>query len=121
MAVAISTLTENWDEALAAGVGIVLTDVVGDTVSGYISEFVPAKWLDPVTEMLIGVGILIFGEWFAPAAYKAYTRLASYGALGIGIADAIGIMLGFSSCGHSSSSEGSSGGQGSQQSQVKFL
>jgi len=97
MAAVMRALTENWDEMLAVGLGIVITDLVGDTVSGWVSQYVPAKWLDPVTEILIGIGILFVGEWIAPIGWKAYTRLASFGAIGIGIANAIGIAFGLKS------------------------
>lgn len=88
------TLTDSLDEMLAVGLGVVITDVFGDQVSAFIGQWVPAKWLDPVTEVLIGFGILILGEWFAPVAWRVYIRLASFGAVAAGIADAVSIALG---------------------------
>lgn len=98
MAAVVNALKEYWDEALAVGVGIVLTDVVGDTVKGWLEPlvggFIDPKWMDAITELVIGVAVLAVGELWVPMKYKAYTRLASFGALGIGVANIIGTAIG---------------------------
>ena len=91
-------LTEVWDEALAIGVGIIGVDLIGNLLRATVERFVPAAWVDPATEGIIGTLILVVGEYVAPAGFRVYTRLAGVAALGLAIADAIGILLGM---GHS--------------------
>lgn len=98
MAAIVKAFKEYWDEMLAVGLGIVVTDVVGDTVKGFlepiIGGFIEAKWMDAITELVIGFGLLAIGEMFVPIKWRAYTRLASFGALGIGIANVISTAIG---------------------------
>lgn len=90
-------LLEIWDEAIAIGLGVVMVDVIGDYIASYIGKYVPAKWIDPASEGVLGVLILMFGEIFLPVAMAKWTRFAGAAALGVAIADTIGIMLGFGS------------------------
>lgn len=83
-----------WDEGLAIGLGIIVTDVIGNMVKATIGRVVPAEWVDPATEGLIGFVILLLGETVAPIGWLVYTRLAGIAALGLAIADAAGILLG---------------------------
>lgn len=97
MAAIVKAIKEYWDEMLAVGVGIVITDVVGDQVRNFlepiIGNFISADWMDAVTELLIGVGILAIGEMAIPIKYKAYTRLAAFGAIGIGVANVVSTAI----------------------------
>lgn len=121
MAAAVGALTGHFDEMLAVGVGIVVTDYIGDTVKGWINSVWAGAgaWADPLAEILIGLAILFVGEWFAPFAWKTYTRLAAFGAVGLGIANAVKILLGRASSSPSGSSTG--GGQGSPEGSVGFI
>jgi len=87
-------MTEVWDEALAIGVGIIAVDFIGNMLRATVERFVPAAWVDPATEGVVGTIILIAGEFFAPAGWRIYTRLASIAALGLAVADAIAIVVG---------------------------
>ena len=91
---ALGRITDYWDEALAVGLGIVVVDMLSDRVAGWLSKWVPEKWLDVATEGVIGLGLFVVGEWLAPAAYKVYTRLAAFGALGLAVAHAIKALTG---------------------------
>jgi len=86
-----------WDEGLAIGVGIIATDLIGNMMKATVGRVVPAGWVDPATEGIIGFLVLLFGEMFAPAGYLVYTRLAGIAALGLAIADSLGILLGLGS------------------------
>jgi len=99
MAAIINAYREYWDEMLAVGLGVVITDVAGNTVKGFIGPWLEkiglGNWVDPVTEGLIGTGILAVSEMFIrEAKWKIYFRLAAFGATAVAIADAIAIMLG---------------------------
>jgi len=87
-------LLEVWDEALAVGVGIIGVDFIGNMLRATVERFVPAAWVDPATEGIVGTLILVAGEYLAPSGWHVYTRLAGVAALGLAIADAIGILLG---------------------------
>jgi len=94
----IKGLTEVWDEALAIGVGIIGVDFIGNMLRATVERFVPAAWVDPATEGIVGALILVVGEYLAPAGWRVYTRLAGVAALGLAVADGIGILIGI---GHS--------------------
>lgn len=81
---------ERWDQPLAIGLGVVVVQLVGNTVKSYINQFVPAAWLDPVAEIIIGIGLWAVGSYMGIGWFK----WMSYGALAIGIADGIGIATG---------------------------
>ena len=85
-----SIFPERWDQPLAIGVGVVIVQLVGNTVKNTIGKFVPAAWLDPVAEFIIGIGLWIVGSYTGIGWFKWF----SYGALAIGIADAIGVATG---------------------------
>lgn len=87
-------LPEVWDEALAIGVGIIGVDFIGNLLRATVERFVPAAWVDPATEGIVGSLILIAGEYLAPAGWRVYTRLAGVAALGLAIADGVSILLG---------------------------
>jgi len=86
-------LAEVWDEALAIGVGIIGVDFIGNMLRATVERFVPAAWVDPATEGIVGGLILVAGEFLAPTGWRVYTRLAGVAALGLAIADGIGILL----------------------------
>lgn len=86
---------ESWDVPLGLGLGVVITGFVGDTVAGFISQFVPAQWLNPVTELIIGVALFLLGGYLGMGDLGRWLRLFSFGAFAVGIADAISILLGF--------------------------
>jgi len=94
MKLGFRALTEVWDEALAIGVGIIGVDLIGNMLRATVERFVPAAWVDPATEGIVGSIILIAGEYLAPAGWRVYTRLAGVAALGLAIADAVGIIIG---------------------------
>jgi len=94
MKLGFRALTEVWDEVLAIGVGIIGVDLVGNMLRATVERFVPAAWVDPATEGIVGSIILIAGEYLAPAGWRYYTRLAGIAALGLAIADAVGIIIG---------------------------
>lgn len=89
----LMAITGYWDELLAVGVGIVVVDVLSDRVAAFLGQWVPADWVNITTEAVIGVGIFALGEYFAPAAWKVYTRLASFGAIGLAAAHTITKLL----------------------------
>lgn len=99
MAAIVKFYREYWDEALAVGLGVVVTDVVGNTVKGWVGPFltgigIDPKWFDSISELLIGFGLAVFSEFLAPVGWKVYLRLAAFGATAVGIADAVAIALG---------------------------
>lgn len=98
MAAVINAFKEYWDDMLAVGVGIVLTDVVGDQVKEFLTpivgDFIEPKWMDAIVELMIGVTVLFIGEMWVPTKWKAYSRLASFGAIGIGLANVVGTAIG---------------------------
>jgi len=85
-----SIFPERWDQPLAIGIGVIIVQLVGNTVKNFVSQWVPATWLDPVVEFIIGIGLWIVGNYTGIGWFKWF----SYGALAIGIADAIGIATG---------------------------
>jgi len=100
MAAIINAYKEYWDEMLAVGLGVVITDIAGNTVKSWIGPWLEkvglGRWTDPATEGLIGMGILAISEMFIrEAKWKIYLRLAAFGATAVAIADAIAIMLGY--------------------------
>jgi hypothetical protein len=84
---------EEWDIPVALGLGVVITGYMGDTIAGWISQFVPAEWLNPTSEIIIGIILFVLGGWVAGDISK-WIRLFSFGAFAVGIADAITVLLG---------------------------
>lgn len=84
---------EAWDIPVALGLGVVITGYMGDTIAGWVSQFVPAEWLNPTSEIIIGVLLFILGGWVA-GDISMWIRLFSFGAFAVGIADAITVLLG---------------------------
>jgi len=84
---------ENWTPVLGIGLGGVGTGFLGDTVSGFLSGFVPAEWMNPASEILVGFLLFILGGWLG-GDMSMWLRLFSVGAFAVGIADAISILLG---------------------------
>lgn len=84
---------ERWDIPVAMGLGVVLTGYLGDTIAGFVSGFVPAEWLNPVSEIIIGVLLWVLGGWIG-ADMSRWFRLFSLGAFAVGIADAVTVLLG---------------------------
>jgi hypothetical protein len=84
---------EKWDIPLGLGLGVVITGFLGDTIAGFIGQFVPAQWLNPVSELIIGLILFLAGGWLA-GDLSRWLRLFSFGAFAVGIADAISIVLG---------------------------
>jgi len=82
-----------WDVPVAIGLGVVLTGYMGDTIAGFVSQFVPAEWLNPVTEIVAGILLFLLGG-FVGGDWSMWIRLFSMGAFAVGIADAITILLG---------------------------
>lgn len=99
MAAVIRAYREYWDEMLAVGLGVVVTDVVGNTVKGWLEPWLTqmgiAQWADPIAEFLIGAGILAVAEMFLTGTMKTYGRLAAFGATAVAIADAVAILMGY--------------------------
>ena len=100
MAAIVNAYKEYWDEMLAVGLGVVITDVAGNTVKSWIGPWLEkiglGRWTDPATEGLIGLGILTISEMLVKEAkWRIYLRLAAFGATAVAIADAIAIMLGY--------------------------
>jgi hypothetical protein len=99
MAAVIRAYREYWDEMLAVGLGVVLTDIAGNTVRSWIEPImsgagIDPRWLDPIAEALIGFGVLLVSEMFAPAGWKVYARLAAFGATAVAVANAVAILTG---------------------------
>jgi hypothetical protein len=86
---------EQWDIPVAIGLGVVITGYVGDTIAGFISQWVPADWLNPVSELVAGVLMFMMGG-FIGGDMSMWLRLFSFGAFAVGIADAITVVLGLS-------------------------
>jgi hypothetical protein len=84
---------EAWDIPVALGLGVVITGFMGDYVAGWISQYIPAEWLNPTSEIIIGVILFILGG-FVAGDISMYVRLFSFGAFAVGIADAITVLLG---------------------------
>jgi hypothetical protein len=82
-----------WDVPVAIGLGVVLTGYMGDTIAGFVSQFVPAEWLNPATEIIAGILMFLLGG-FVGGDWSMWLRLFSMGAFAVGIADAITILLG---------------------------
>jgi hypothetical protein len=84
---------EQWDIPVALGVGVVITGYMGDTIAGWISQFVPAEWLNPASEFIIGIIMFLLGGWLT-GDMSMWIRLFSFGAFGVAIADTITVVLG---------------------------
>jgi hypothetical protein len=84
---------EAWDAPIAIGLGVVITGYVGDTIAGFISQWVPADWLNPVSELIVGLLLFMFGGWLG-GDMSMWLRLFSFGAFAVGIADSITVVLG---------------------------
>jgi len=84
---------EAWDIPVAIGLGVVITGYLGDTIAGFIGQWVPADWLNPVSELLIGVLMFMVGG-FLGGDMSMWVRLFSFGAFAVGFADTVTIMLG---------------------------
>jgi hypothetical protein len=84
---------EQWDVPVALGLGVVITGYMGDTIAGWISQFIPAEWLNPASEIIIGVILFMLGGWVT-GDFSQWIRLFSFGAFAVGIADAITVLLG---------------------------
>jgi hypothetical protein len=84
---------EQWDVPVALGLGVVITGYMGDTIAGWISQWVPAEWLNPASELIIGVLLFMLGGWLT-GDLSMWIRLFSFGAFAVGIADAITVVLG---------------------------
>lgn len=100
MAAIVRAYREYWDEMLAVGLGVVITDVLGNTVKGFVSPFLEkvglAQWADPISEFLIGLGIMGVTELLiSPGSkWKIYGRLMAFGATAVAIADVVAIAMG---------------------------
>ena len=84
---------EEWDIPVALGLGVVITGYMGDTIAGWISQFVPAEWLNPTSELIIGLIMFLIGGAVG-GDMSRWIRLFSFGAFAVGIADAITVLLG---------------------------
>ena len=84
---------EHWDVPVAIGLGVVITGYVGDTVAGFISQWVPAEWLNPVSEIIVGILMFMLGGWIG-GDMSMWLRLFSFGALAVGVADTVTVVLG---------------------------
>ena len=84
---------EQWDVPVGMAAGVVITGYIGDAVAGFVRQWVPAEWLNPVSELIIGVGMFVLGGVIG-ADFGKWIRLFSFGALAVGIADAISVALG---------------------------
>jgi len=84
---------DQWDVPLAIGLGVVVTGYLGDTVASFVSQWVPANWLNPVSEIIIGIVLFALGG-FIGGGMSRWLRLFSFGAFAVGIADAISVALG---------------------------
>ncbi|MBA7489857.1 hypothetical protein ES702_00391 [subsurface metagenome] len=84
---------EDWSAPVALGLGVVITGFLGDTVAGFLSGFVPSEWMNPASELLVGVLLFILGG-FIGGDMSMWLRLFSLGAFAVGIADAVSIVLG---------------------------
>ena len=84
---------EAWDFPVALGLGVVITGYMGDTIAGWISQFIPAEWLNPASEIIIGVILFMLGG-FVAGDISMWVRMFSFGAFAVGIADAITVLLG---------------------------
>jgi hypothetical protein len=100
LAAIVRAYREYWDEMLAVGLGVVITDVLGNTVKGFVSPFLEkvglAQWADPISEFLIGLGIMGVTELLiSPGSkWKIYGRLMAFGATAVAIADVVAIAMG---------------------------
>ncbi|GAI32809.1 unnamed protein product, partial [marine sediment metagenome] len=82
---------ENWTPVLGIGLGVVVTGFLGDTVAGFLSGFVPAEWMNPASELLVGFLLFIIGGYLG-GDMSMWLRLFSVGAFAVGIADAVTIL-----------------------------
>jgi hypothetical protein len=100
LAAIVKAYREYWDEMLAVGLGVVITDVVGNTVKGFVAPWLEkvglAQWADPISEFLIGLGIMGVTELLiSPGSkWKIYGRLMAFGATAVAIADVVAIAMG---------------------------
>lgn len=84
---------DQWDVPVALGLGVVITGYMGDTIAGWISQWVPVEWLNPASEFIIGILLFIAGGWLT-GDISQWLRLFSFGAFAVGIADAVTVLLG---------------------------
>jgi len=84
---------EAWDVPLALGMGVVITGLMGDYVAEWISQFIPSEWLNPTSELIIGLILFLLGGWIG-GDFSMWIRLFSFGAFAVGIADLITVLLG---------------------------
>jgi hypothetical protein len=84
---------EAWDIPVALGIGVVITGYMGDAIAGWISQWVPAEWLNPTSEIIIGIVLFMLGGWLT-GDISMYLRLFSFGAFAVGIADAVTVVIG---------------------------
>ena len=84
---------ENWMPPLAMGLGVVITGYLGDTIAGFVSGFIPAEWLNPASEIIIGILLFLVGGWVG-GDMSMWLRMFSLGAFAVGIADSVTVLLG---------------------------
>jgi hypothetical protein len=84
---------DNWDIPVAIGLGVVVTGYMGDAIAGFISQWVPAEWLNPASELTAGILLFLAGG-FVGGDLSMWIRLFSFGAFAVAIADTITILLG---------------------------
>lgn len=100
MAAIVKAYREYWDEMLAVGLGVVVTDLAGNTIKSFVGPLLDkvglSNWVDPISEFGIGAGILAVTEMLMPSGskYKIYGRLMSFGATAVAVADAVAIAIG---------------------------
>jgi hypothetical protein len=100
MAAIVKAYKEYWDEMLAVGLGVIFTDVAGNTVKTFVGPWLEGiglgQWVDPISEGLIGLGVLGVTEMLlSPVSkFKIYGRLIGFGATAVAIADAVAIATG---------------------------
>ena len=88
----------NWEEELklSGGIaaGIVVIDLVGDTVRDFLSKFVPAEWLEVATEGAIGVILLYAGyKWITEPEWTDFVKQAGRAGIGVAIKNAIKAVI----------------------------
>ncbi|MBA7501116.1 hypothetical protein GH146_02805 [archaeon] len=84
---------EVWEVPVGVALGVVITGFLGDTVAGFISQFVPADWLNPASEILVGFVLFILGG-FLGGDMGMWVKIFSVGAFAIGLADTVSVLLG---------------------------
>ncbi|MBA7707509.1 hypothetical protein ES703_116383 [subsurface metagenome] len=84
---------EVWEVPVGVALGVVITGFLGDTVAGVIGQFVPAEWLNPTSEIIIGFLLFIIGGAVG-GDMGMWVKIFSVGAFAVGIADAVSTLLG---------------------------